>query len=208
TATWRRSRRSRARHPVGTIARVGENASRSDVARARVRGAARARSCARTRVRRGAVRPADRTASEPALIFRPIRARARSAPRGPRPRAAPPSSWDRSRRQPRCGRGRRRRARAARGAPSVPGWTCPRTAWRATPPRSASARLLADDRHALHHADLRVVVGRRIVLDRAIVPEREAVLLPAEPALVLRHVGLAGEVLEELAALVGRQDRD
>src|SRR6185369_3698540 len=61
-----------------------------------------------------------------------------------------------------------------------------------------SVGAVADDAGALHLSVARRVVHDRVVLRRAVVPERDAVLLPPEAHLELRDVGLAHEVAQEL----------
>src|SRR5215218_9277453 len=69
-------------------------------------------------------------------------------------------------------------------------------------------RPIADDRDALHHAWLREVVRRRVVLRRAVVPEHEVAGLPTKAHLVLRVGRLAAQQIEQLVALVAVQPDD
>src|SRR5689334_3469417 len=60
-----------------------------------------------------------------------------------------------------------------------------------------SVRLVADDSRAFHLAVARRVVHHRVVLRGAVVPERDAVRLPAPAHLELGDVRLAHEVREQ-----------
>ena len=64
------------------------------------------------------------------------------------------------------------------------------TAW-----STVSIRTVAGDGHTLHHAHRGPVVGHRVVLGRAVVPERERVGPPPEPALVLGDARPGGTAL-------------
>src|SRR4051812_22310878 len=61
------------------------------------------------------------------------------------------------------------------------------------------ANLVALDPGAFHLSIARRVIHDGVVLGRTVVPERDAVLLPAEAHLVFRDEGLAHEVLQQLA---------
>jgi hypothetical protein len=56
-----------------------------------------------------------------------------------------------------------------------------------------SVRAIADDRDALHHRALRPVVGGRVVLDGAVVPEGDRARPPVEAALILGDRRLSAE---------------
>src|SRR6186713_2972065 len=62
---------------------------------------------------------------------------------------------------------------------------------------------VANDAGALHLAVARRVVHHRVVLGRAVVPEGEGVLRPAEAHLVLGNGCLADEVLQQLGRAGG-----
>src|SRR5262249_3054387 len=66
-------------------------------------------------------------------------------------------------------------------------------------PYSLSVGNIPDDRRALHLAHAGPVVLDRVVLRAAVVPERKAVLAPAEAHLVFRNLRLADQVVEEVA---------
>src|SRR5215470_18874582 len=66
----------------------------------------------------------------------------------------------------------------------------------------ALIRSVADDGDAFHDAHLGPVVRARVVLRRAVVPEGDRVLPPAEAHLVLGMAGLVVENGEQAAALV------
>src|SRR6478735_3856068 len=78
-------------------------------------------------------------------------------------------------------------------AGSLKGWS------RKSSGRRRSERDVADDARALHLAMAGRVVHDGVVLGRAVVPHRHAVRLPAEAHLELGDVGLADEVVQELA---------
>src|SRR5678815_904676 len=61
------------------------------------------------------------------------------------------------------------------------------------------------DRHAMAVAALRIVVPHRVVLHAAVVPERDRVHLPAEPAVELRRLDVAVEELQHRVALRPRE---
>src|ERR1700691_6309799 len=63
-------------------------------------------------------------------------------------------------------------------------------------------RPLAFDRHAVHDAALAVVVVDRVVLDAAVVPERDRVLFPTEAAGEFGAHGVFVKVVEERCAFL------
>src|SRR6202041_504357 len=67
---------------------------------------------------------------------------------------------------------------------------------------NALNRPLALDRHPVHHAALAVIIVDRVVLDGAVVPERDRALLPPEAAGEFRAHRVAVEVVEERRALL------
>src|SRR4051812_49428245 len=68
--------------------------------------------------------------------------------------------------------------------------------------RVTSERPVAFDRHPFHHTAARVIVGRRIVLSGAVVPERDGSGLPTQPNLPFGMHRLLAEPVEEPLALV------
>src|SRR4029453_11277816 len=76
-----------------------------------------------------------------------------------------------------------------------------RNAWSARRAGPTSEGPVADDPGALHLAMARWVIHNRVVLRAAVVPERDAVRLPAEADLELGDVRLADQVAEQKARL-------
>src|SRR6516165_12812822 len=69
--------------------------------------------------------------------------------------------------------------------------------------RALTVRLegrFALDTRTLHLAMARCVVHDRVVLGRAVIPERDTVRLPPEADLILGDLRLADQILEELRA--------
>ena len=72
-------------------------------------------------------------------------------------------------------------------------------------PGRVEVRRVADDRDPLDAADLRPVVGRGVVLDGPVVPERDRVRLPPQAHLVLGVRRLAVQQLQQLGNSVPRR---
>src|SRR5476651_2804716 len=72
----------------------------------------------------------------------------------------------------------------------------------------ASERLVARDRDAVAAAGVRPVVPHGAVLDAAIVPEGDRVLLPAEAALEQRVLHVLVEIGQDAVALVARNTHE
>src|SRR6202008_4541406 len=70
--------------------------------------------------------------------------------------------------------------------------------------RNASERLITRDRHPISAAGVRPVVPHRVVLDAAVVPEGDRVLLPAEAALEQWVCHVLVQIPQDAVALVAR----
>src|SRR3989304_6181318 len=66
-----------------------------------------------------------------------------------------------------------------------------------------SERCVADDSGALHLSNCGPVVLHRVMLCRTVVPDRDAVLGPAPPNLILGNLGLTGQVGEQVSGAGG-----
>src|SRR5262245_59531841 len=75
-------------------------------------------------------------------------------------------------------------------------------------PQTKSERPIAFDRNSAARAGLRVIVPECLVLDAAVVPEGDRMLLPAEADLEFLARAVLAQKLEDRAALVSRQPVD